>query len=173
MTSPVPAIRPMRSGDAAAVVEMARELAAIVGDPVPELLQSDLVTHGSGPGRWFDCLVAEVGNQLVGYAIVCRAFEAHTAKKRLWVGDLYVRPAARRIGTGRALMTAITRHALELGCGAVYWELWRMNAAGEAFYRELAAEELAELTLMRLDEKGIAALLSADAGFRPKSGAIA
>jgi GNAT superfamily N-acetyltransferase len=168
MTGSALAVRPMRPGDAAAVVEMARELAATVGDPMPELLESDLVTHGTGPGRWFDCLVAEVAKQLVGYTIVCRAFEAHTAKKRLWLGDLYVRPAARRSGIGRALMTAIARHALELGCEAVYWELWRMNAEAGAFYRELVAEELAELALMRLDKHGIAALLSGDAGDRPR-----
>lgn len=160
MTSSAPAIRMMRPGDAVAVVEMARELAVAVGDPVPGLLESDLVAHGSGPGRWFDCFVAEVAKQLVGYAIVCRAFEAHTAKKRLWLGDLYVRPVARRGGAGRALMTAIARHALELGCEAVYWELWRMNAAATAFYRELMAEELADLALMRLDKHGVASLLT-------------
>jgi predicted N-acetyltransferase YhbS len=118
-----PIIRAMRPGDAAGVVEMARELAAAVGDPQPNLAETDLVRNGSGPDRWFDCLVAEVANQLVGYVLMCRGYEAHTAKRRLWLGDFYVRPNACRSGTGNALMTAVARHALQLDCEAVYWEL--------------------------------------------------
>jgi len=76
----------------------------------------------------------------------------------LWIGDLYVRPNARRNRVGRALMTAVARHALQLGCDAVYWELWRMNTAGEAFYRKLGAEEAIDLAVMRLGRDRLAAL---------------
>jgi GNAT superfamily N-acetyltransferase len=153
-----PIIRPMRSGDAAKVIDMARELAAAVGDAKPKFVESDLVKDGSGPERWFDCLVAEIESQLVGYALVCKGFEAHTGRKRLWLGDFYVRPSARRNGTGRALMMAVARHALQLGCDAVYWELWRMNVAGGTFYRNLQAEEVADLAVMRLDKDRLGAI---------------
>jgi GNAT superfamily N-acetyltransferase len=76
----------------------------------------------------------------------------------LWLGDFYVRPDARRGGVGRALMTAVARHALDLGCDAVYWELWRMNSAGAAFYRSLGAEEAIDLAVMRFDQDRLAAL---------------
>jgi len=74
-------VRPMQPDDAAMVMEMARELAAAVDDPVPALSEFELVKDGFGPERWFDCLAAEIHDQLVGYAVVCRAFEAHTGKK--------------------------------------------------------------------------------------------
>jgi len=150
----------MRRADAASVIEMARALAAAVGDAVPTVAESDLIRHGSGPERWFDCLVAEAPDSLVGYAIVCRGFEAHTGKKRLWLGDLYVRPAARHQGAGRALMKAVARHALELGCDAVYWELWRPNVAGATFYRKLMAEEAGDLAVMRLDRHRLVAIVA-------------
>jgi GNAT superfamily N-acetyltransferase len=153
-----PIIRPMRAADVASVVEMARELAAALDDAEPELIESDLIRNGLGPERWFDCLVAEAAGRLLGYALACRAFEAHTGKKRLWLGDFYVRPTARRRGAGRALMAAVARQARELGCDAVYWELWRMNAAGHAFYRTLQAEEVADLAVMRLDRDRLAAV---------------
>ncbi len=153
-----PVIRPMRAGDAARVIDMARELAAAVGNPEPKVLESDLIRDGSGPERWFDCLVAEVADQLVGYALLCKAFEAHTSKKRLWLCDFYVRPLARRRGTGRAVMTAVARQALQLGCDAVYRELWRMNVTGGAFYRRLQAEEAADLAVMRLDRDCLEAI---------------
>ena len=73
-------IRPMAEADAAAVVEMARELAAVLDDPEPALDPNDIVRDGIGPERWFDCLVAEVGGRLIGYAMVCRGYEAHMAK---------------------------------------------------------------------------------------------
>jgi GNAT superfamily N-acetyltransferase len=153
-----PIIRGVRPQDAADVVAMARELAAAVGDPEPRLAAADFIHDGSGPERWFDCLVAEVAGRLVAYALVCKSFEAHTARKRLWIGDFYVRPDARRGGVGRALMTAIARHALQLGCDAVYWELWRLNSAGEAFYRSLGAEDAVDLKVMHLDRDRLTAL---------------
>jgi GNAT superfamily N-acetyltransferase len=144
-------VRAMRPEDAADVVVMARALAAAVGDAEPNLVESDLIRDGSGPERWFDCLVAEVSGRLGGYVLMCKGFEAHTASRRLWLGDFYVRPDVRRNGVGSALMTAVARHALQLGCEAVYWELWRMNVVGDAFYRRFRAEEAADLAVMRFD----------------------
>lgn len=57
---PTASIRPMTRRDAAAVAQMARELAAVLKDPEPALDPNDLVRDGIGPERWFDCLVAEV-----------------------------------------------------------------------------------------------------------------
>jgi GNAT superfamily N-acetyltransferase len=142
----------MRPEDAPDVVSMASELAAVVGDPEPALSASDLIRNGFGPERWFDCLVAELGGQPMGYAVFCKGFEAHTAKKRLWLGDLYVRPSARLSGVGHALMAAVARHALGLGCEAVYWELWRANVTGAEFYRKFGAEQAAGLAVMRIDK---------------------
>jgi hypothetical protein len=55
-------------------------------------------------------------------------------------------------------MTAVARHTLQLGCDAVYWELWRTNSAGEALYRKLRSEEVADLAVMRLDKDGLTAI---------------
>jgi GNAT superfamily N-acetyltransferase len=155
------AVRAMRPEDAADVVEMARALAAAVGDTEPNLVESDLIRDGSGPERWFDCLVAEVSGRLGGYVLMCKGFEAHTASRRLWLGDFYVRPDVRRNGVGSALMTAVARHALQLGCEAVYWELWRMNVVGDAFYRRLRAEEAADLAVMRFDRTRLSEIAAA------------
>ena len=65
----------------------------------------------------FECLVAELDGQPVGCALICRGFEAH-AGRRLWLGDLYVRKAARLSGAGR--LAAVARRALYLDCEALY-----------------------------------------------------
>ena len=85
----------MQALDTAEVVEMARELAAVVGDPAPVVSESDLIRDGLGPERWFDCLIAEVPNQLVGYALMSRAFEAHTERNASGLGTFtFGRPRA-------------------------------------------------------------------------------
>jgi GNAT superfamily N-acetyltransferase len=150
-------IRPMATRDAAAVVEMARELAAALGDPDPVLDPHDLVRDGTGPERWFDCLVAEVADRLIGYAMLCRGYEAHIGKRRLWLSDLYVRTDARRTGAGRALMLAIVRLAMAQGCEAVYWDLWRLNRVGKAFYESLGAVEIGDLAIWRIGSRRLAA----------------
>lgn len=147
----------MARGDTAAVAEMARELAAVLNDPEPALDPSDLLRDGIGPERWFDCLVAEVGGRLIGYAMVCRGYEAHMAKRRLWLSDLYVQAHARRTGAGCALMRAVARLAMAQGCGAVSWDLWRLNRVGKAFYESLGAVEDGDLAIWRVASSRLAA----------------
>lgn len=153
-----PYVRAARPADAQVIVAMAAELAAAVEDPAPDFDAARFVRDGFGPDRWFECLVAEIEHEPVGYVLICRGFEAHTGKRRLWLGDLYVRGAARRGGAGRALMAAVASRARDLDCEAVYWELWRPNALGRAFYERLEAEETGELAVMRLGGERLAAM---------------
>lgn len=151
-------VRAMREDDAPEIIAMARALAAAVDDPEPPLTTTELIAIGFGPERWFDCLVVESERRVVGYALYGRAFEAHTAQKRLWLGDLYVRPEAQRAGAGRALMVAVARRALDLGCDNLYWELWHLNDVARAFYAELGANMENGLAILRLDRSRLVAL---------------
>ncbi len=148
----------MAPADAAAVAQMARELAAVLDDPEPVIDPNDLVRDGMGPERWFECLVAEVDGTLIGYAMVCRAYEAHMAKRRLWLSDLYVRAHARRTGAGRALMAQVGRLAIAQGAEAVCWDLWRLNRLGKAFYESLGAVEIDDLAIWRVASSHLAAV---------------
>jgi GNAT superfamily N-acetyltransferase len=153
-----PYVRTAAPSDAEVVIRMAGELAAAVEDPAPGLDAPGFVRDGFGPDRWFECLIAEIEGEPVGFALICRGFEAHTAKRRLWLGDLYVRAAARRSGAGRALMATVASRAIDLGCEAVYWELWRPNTVGRAFYARLDAEQADELEVMRLGGSRLSAI---------------
>ncbi|HYM04885.1 MAG TPA: GNAT family N-acetyltransferase [Stellaceae bacterium] len=150
--------RSMRRADAADVVAMARELASVVRDPAPNLDAAALLRACGGPERWSECLVAESDGALLGYALFSRGFEAHTGKRRLWIGDLYLRPPARGIGAGRVLMAAIARRAMELDCSAIFWELWRPNTPARHFYGALGADACDDLAVMCLEGAPLAAL---------------
>jgi GNAT superfamily N-acetyltransferase len=136
--------------DSEAIVAMARELAAAVEDPPPQIDVAQFLNVAFGPERWCECLVATRGSALVGYAVVCRGFEAHTGERRLWLADLFVSGTTRRGGVGRALIGTVAGHALAQGCAAVCWDLWRPNTVGRAFYDALGAEEARDIAQFRL-----------------------
>jgi GNAT superfamily N-acetyltransferase len=144
--------------DCEAIVAMARELAAAVEDPPPPIDAARLLGAAFGPERWCDCFVAEQASVRVGYAVVCRGFEAHTGQRRLWLADLFVRDGTRMGGVGRALIGAVASHALAQGCVAVCLDLWRPNKVGKAFYDALGAEEAGDIAQLRLGRDRLVAL---------------
>jgi GNAT superfamily N-acetyltransferase len=144
--------------DSEAIVAMAHELAAAVEDPPPPIDVALFLGAAFGAERWCDCFVAEQGSARVGYAVVCRGFEAHTGARRLWLADLFVSGGTRMGGVGRALIGAVASHALALGCVAVCLDLWRPNKVGRAFYQALGTEEASDITQLRLGRDRLAAL---------------
>jgi len=113
-----------------------------------------------GEARWCDMLVAMVAGEVVGVAVLSRVLQLHEGKKKLYLADLSVAPAAKGAGIGRALMAAVARHARDLGCGAVFWDVWTGNAAAYQFYDRLGASRDDEVvTIMSLDADGMARLL--------------
>jgi ribosomal protein S18 acetylase RimI-like enzyme len=143
-------IRQATPRDAAAIAALSRELAAAVNDADPGPDASLLSRCGFGSDRWFECLVAEKEERVVGFALFCRRFEAHTREGRLWLGDLCVAADARRNGVARALVVAVQARAAELGCTAVDLELARDNHAARTFYERLGGTASDEVELWRL-----------------------
>ena len=143
-------IRHASPRDMVAVAGLSRELAKHVNDPDPGSDASQLVASGFGRDRWFECLVAEEGNRIVGFAAFCRRFEFHTREKRLWLSDLWVAHDQRRKGIGGALVVAVQARAAELGCAAIDFELAHGNDMARDFYKNLKAEICAEVEPWRL-----------------------
>ena len=143
-------VRPAQPDDMAAVAQMARALAAHVRDPDPGDGTAALIRDGFGLERWFECLVVEANDKLIGFTLVCRRFEAHTGQRRLWIGDLYVSPEARRVGAARAILLALAQRAHELGCTHLCWDLWRENEVAQAFYTKVGAHVDGDITTMVL-----------------------
>ena len=157
-------IRAAGPEDADAIVGMARALALAVGDPPPVLDAQTLIAAVMGQDRWADCLVAHVESDLAGYVVFCRGFETHTGRRRLWIADLFVSPQTRAAGVGQRLLQEVARRAIAQACDEVCWDLWRENRSGEAFYRRLGAEEVADVAPYRLTGEALAELAAAGQG---------
>jgi hypothetical protein len=54
-------------------------------------------------------------------------------------------------------MLAIARLAVAQGCEAIYWDLWRLNRVGKAFYESLGAVEIGDLAIWRVASRHLEA----------------
>jgi hypothetical protein len=47
--------------------------------------------------------------------------------------------------------------AIAHGCEGVYWDLWRLNCLGKAFYQSLGAVEIGDLAIWHAGSRQLAA----------------
>ena len=144
-------IRPATSQDVATLVELVRELAEYERSPdsvelVPE--QLDAVLFGDSPTVFAH--VAEVEGRIVGMAIRFLNFSTWTGRNGIYLEDLYVRPAHRGHGIGKALLAELARLAVDDGFPRIEWSVLDWNTPAIAFYRSIGAVPMDEWTRYRL-----------------------
>lgn len=83
-------------------------------------------------------LVAERGGEVVGLAHFHLQHVIFALEPRVYLEDLYVAPAARRQGVGRALIEAVYAAADAAGCPEVYWKAKISNARARSLYDKVA-----------------------------------
>lgn len=82
-------------------------------------------------------LVAEADDgQVAGFALWYPTFSTFLGRRGVWLEDLFVRPAHRRAGHGRALLQRVR----ELTDGRVEWAVLDWNEPAIALYRSVGAE---------------------------------
>ena len=94
--------------------------------------------------------VATADRLIVGMALYYRSFSTWTGLPGIYLEDLYVRPAHRGLGIGRALLASLARLALDEGCRRLEWSVLDWNESAIAFYRSIGAVALDEWTRYRL-----------------------
>lgn len=81
--------------------------------------------------------VAEVDGVLVGFTQVYDEYSSLRLRHRFELNDLYVDPAARGTGAGRALVTAVIDAAVAEGVDGVVLETRPSNSVARALYESL------------------------------------
>lgn len=131
-------IRSAKPGDAAEVVAMTAELSAQQNKPKRRFSEADFRRDGFGAGAAFACLIVEVEGAAAGYALFHDSYDAEAGQRGAFLHDLYLRPAHRGRGLGRALLAEVCR-ATRAGNGQFVW--WCMidgNRQAETLYRRVA-----------------------------------
>src|SRR3546814_102977 len=153
-------IRRAEPADAEAIIALIDALSAFVEDPPTRLTADDIRRDGFGPAAWFLCFLAEQDGRSVGYAIVYPGFAPDHGGRGMHLADLYVDPALRGSGLGRALMATVARHGRELGALWLVWDVWVKNDTAEAFYEAIGARRYDEVFTMTLQGEALAAMAS-------------
>ena len=111
---------------------------------------------GPRPGAFV--LFAEIGEEVVGFAIYYLTFSSFLARPGIWLDDLYVEERARGQGAGQALLAHLAKIADERGYGRVEWVTAAANAKGLAFYQRNGARMQETVRVLRLDRPAISRL---------------
>jgi GNAT superfamily N-acetyltransferase len=149
--APQVVIRPAGVGDVADLVAMIRALAEYerAADEV-EVTPVQLTEALFGPAPAIFAHVAEHSGAVVGMAIWFVSFSTWTGHHGIYLEDLFVVPAARGLGVGRALLGALAAIAVARGYTRVEWSVLDWNEPAIGFYRHLGARPQEDWTVFRL-----------------------
>lgn len=149
--TPATTLRPAEPRDVPAIVGLIRELAEF--ERLTHLLQvtpESLQPHLFGPRPVAEALVAEVDGQVVAFALFFTNFSTFLARPGLYLEDLYVQPAHRRSGLGRALLQRLGAIAVERGYGRFEWSVLDWNDNAIRFYENMGATVLPDWRICRV-----------------------
>ena len=157
MTTPF-TLRPAQPADVPAIVGLIRELAEFeqLGHLVvttPESLQPHL--FGAKPAA--EAVVAEVEGTVVAFALFFTNFSTFLGRPGLYLEDLYVQPAHRGTGLGKALLQHLGALAVERGCGRFEWSVLDWNENAIRFYEKMGATVMPDWRICRVTGEALAA----------------
>jgi len=153
-------VRPATAADVPVLLELVHELAVYEREPdAVETTEAQLheALFGADPVAW--CHVAvDADEAVVGFALWHLTFSTWRGTAGIWLEDLFVRPAARGTGLGRALLAELARTCTARGYSRLAWWVLDWNEPAVGFYRSLGAAPQDEWTTFRLDGEALVRL---------------
>jgi GNAT superfamily N-acetyltransferase len=131
--------------------------------------EPDLRTHLFGADRVVYAEIAFMGSEPAGFAVYFFSFSTFVGRPGLYLEDLYVRPAWRRRGIGRALLSRLAAIAVERGCGRMEWAVLDWNELALRVYRGIGARPMNDWTVQRLTGDALKALAAGAPAAPPPS----
>lgn len=151
MTNASIEIRPATAADVQLIYDFIVELA------VYEKAKHEVVTTPEeltrtlfGPDAKARALVCSVDGQPAGYAVYFYNFSTWLGRNGIWLEDVYITPAFRGRGAGKALLKHVAGIAVKENCGRFEWSVLNWNTPAIEFYESLGAKPLDEWTIYRL-----------------------
>ena len=156
-------IRPATKADLPLIAQLIRDLADYerLASEVrfdETVLGEKLFGNNGGHGPYAEVLIGELDGAVQGFALFFHNFSTFEGKPGIYLEDLFVRPAARGSGLGKALLAQLAALALARDCARLEWSVLDWNEPAIGFYRKLGARLMDEWTVMRLDGADLARL---------------
>ena len=156
-------LRPAEARDAAEGLALIRELADYERlldevDATPEGLSAALF----GPSPRVFCDLAEQDGGIAGFALWFYSFSTFRGRHGIYLEDLFVRPAMRGRGIGRALLSGLASRCLREDLARLEWSVLDWNEPALAFYRTLGARGMKDWIPHRVTGEALLTLARGD-----------
>lgn len=142
--------------DAQAILNLIIELAIFEKLPNEvELTVEDIIRDGFSKTPRFKTFVAEeLDGPIIGMALF---YERYSTWKGTTVHleDLMVTKTKRGIGAGKALYTAVLKHAYDTNCKRVAWDVLDWNTNAIDFYESTGAKVLEDWRVVHMNEQNL------------------
>ena len=149
-------IRPGVPDDVHAVAKLLFDLAVSQGSGEALCVDSEaLLRDAFGERPRVHLLIAESGNEIAGVALYFFNYSTWFSTRGLYLEDLFVLPAYRHRGVGRAMMRHLARIAGDEKCGRFQWLVLRSNETAIRFYESLGAKLIDDWAPMMIYADGI------------------
>jgi GNAT superfamily N-acetyltransferase len=101
------------------------------------------------------CDIAEHQGEPVGFALWFYNYSTFKGRAGIYLEDLFVKPEARGLGAGKALLRRLAQRCLDAELGRLEWAVLNWNAPSIAFYDSLGASKKDDWTVRRLDGEAL------------------
>jgi GNAT superfamily N-acetyltransferase len=157
-------IRPAAPGDAPVVLDLIRALARYEKlEHEVKATEADIAAALFGPTPRVFCDLAEADGRTVGFALWFYTFSTFVGRHGIYLEDLFVEPALRGRGIGKALLRGLARRCVAEKLGRLEWSVLDWNEPSIQFYRAQGARLLDDWTMCRVDGEALQRL-GADRG---------
>jgi GNAT superfamily N-acetyltransferase len=158
------ALRPATPADLPVIVGLIRELAAFEHlEHLVTVTPESLRPHLFGERPVAEAVVGEVDGAVVAFALFFTNFSTFLGQPGLYLEDLYVQPAHRGCGLGKALLKHLGALALARGCGRFEWSVLDWNENAIRFYEKMGATVMPDWRICRVTGPALQALAAAPA----------
>jgi GNAT superfamily N-acetyltransferase len=152
-------IRPAVPADIADIHRLIRELAAYERSEQDVTgTEAELAAALFGPAPAIFAHVAVHDGAVAGFALWFLNYSTWLGTHGIYLEDLYVTPAMRGSGLGKALLAELAGICVQRGYGRLQWWVLDWNFAAIGFYRSLGAVAMDEWTVYRLTGPALDAL---------------
>lgn len=143
-------IRPATPADVFLILAFIRDLAEYEREPNSvHITEAQLLEDGFGENSYYECLIAEADNAPAGFALFFPVYSTWQGRS-IHLEDLFVRPAFRSRGIGKALLRRVAALAVERRCTRLQWDVLGWNTPAIDFYRSINAAMLGDWRRMRI-----------------------
>ena len=152
-------IRRARSDEAGLVLALGRELADYekLSHEV-RATEAEIADALFGNNPRLFCDIAEWNGEVAGFAAWFVNFSTFAGRHGIYLEDLFVRPALRGNGIGKALLVHLAQQCVANGWSRLQWAVLDWNTPSIEFYKSLGAELMDEWTVCRVGGPALTAL---------------